>query len=139
MGVLILEPPPVPAAEHVRWRLRVDGAVQGVGFRPCVYRLARALGLAGFVENSTQGVTIEVEGDATRVDEFVARLEQERPPRALIAALDAERVEALSTSGFEIRASASAGTSRSAPCWCAGGRRAAPGRCCSGARSPCSW
>ncbi|MEX0853167.1 MAG: acylphosphatase, partial [Bauldia sp.] len=45
-----------------RMRLEIRGAVQGVGFRPFVFRHARALDLAGFVVNTTAGVTIEVEG-----------------------------------------------------------------------------
>ena len=46
-----------------RVRVRVEGVVQGVGFRPHVYRLARELGLAGWVRNDERGVVIEVEGD----------------------------------------------------------------------------
>ncbi|HEY6551785.1 MAG TPA: acylphosphatase, partial [Vicinamibacteria bacterium] len=75
------------APEAVRRRLRVRGAVQGVGFRPFVYRLARSLDLTGFVCNSTEGVTIEIEGQAARVEEFGARLWAEQPPRAAIAGL----------------------------------------------------
>src|SRR5438128_2011718 len=50
--------------ERLRLRLRVRGAVQGVGFRPFVYRLATELGLPGWVNNSSQGVLVEVEGAA---------------------------------------------------------------------------
>ena len=56
-----------------RTRLRVTGTVQGVGFRPFVYRHAVALGLRGFVRNDSAGVLIEVEGDADGIAEL-ARL-----------------------------------------------------------------
>ena len=59
-----------------RTRLRVEGTVQGVGFRPYVYRLAGELGLAGFVLNDSRGVLIEVEGDDAL--EVVLLLGQER-------------------------------------------------------------
>ena len=61
---------PAPGA---RRRIRVDGIVQGVGFRPFVFGLATGLGLGGFVANDTRGVTIEVEGACER-REFLARL-----------------------------------------------------------------
>ena len=52
-----------PAAKVARYELRVRGVVQGVGFRPYVYHLARRHGLAGFVLNGARGVVIEIEGD----------------------------------------------------------------------------
>ena len=58
-------------------RARVDGTVQGVGFRPYVFRLATELGLGGFVLNDERGVLLEVEGPPGAIDEFLARL----PPR----------------------------------------------------------
>ncbi|MDQ6838702.1 MAG: acylphosphatase, partial [Actinomycetota bacterium] len=54
----------VGAEATARVRIRVLGTVQGVGFRPFVYRHARALGLAGFVRNDSAGVLIEAEGPA---------------------------------------------------------------------------
>ena len=60
------------------------GVVQGVGFRPFVYRLALEEGLAGFIGNDTDGVTIEVEGAAERVEAFLARLRAEAPALARI-------------------------------------------------------
>jgi len=62
--------------------------VQGVGFRPFVYRLADELRLTGWVCNSTQGVTIELEGPADRLDEFLIRLKNEKPRLSMISALD---------------------------------------------------
>jgi len=67
-----------------RIRMRVTGTVQGVGFRPYVYRLAGELSLGGFVLNDAHGVLIEVEGDAAAVDRFVARLPCEAPPLAVL-------------------------------------------------------
>lgn len=65
----------------------VRGLVQGVGFRPFVYRLAIKLGLTGWVNNTVQGVVIEIEGDRDRLVQFQARLEQEPPPQARIEAI----------------------------------------------------
>jgi hydrogenase maturation protein HypF len=68
-----------------RLRIHVYGAVQGVGFRPFVYRLARAMNLAGTVSNSAAGVFIEVEGEAAVCQRFVERLHAERPSASWIA------------------------------------------------------
>ncbi|HUA48117.1 MAG TPA: carbamoyltransferase HypF [Solirubrobacteraceae bacterium] len=67
-----------------RARVRVTGTVQGVGFRPYVYRLAGELSLGGFVLNDAHGVLIEVEGSATGVDRFLERLPSEAPPLAVL-------------------------------------------------------
>ena len=56
-----------PGAGWARRRIQVTGVVQGVGFRPFVWRLATGLGLDGWVENDSAGVTIEVEGDSGQV------------------------------------------------------------------------
>jgi hydrogenase maturation protein HypF len=68
----------------VRRLIHVSGLVQGVGFRPFVYRLASALGLAGSVKNTASGVMIEVQGDTDSVEEFLVRLHREAPPLAQI-------------------------------------------------------
>lgn len=70
--------------ERARLRLRLRGAVQGVGFRPFVYRLATELQLSGWVMNSSQGVQVEVEGDRQDLDTFLLRIEKRKPPRASI-------------------------------------------------------
>jgi acylphosphatase len=62
----------------------VRGVVQGVGFRPFVYRLAIEEGLTGLIGNDTDGVTIEIEGSPARVAAFLARLRREAPPLARI-------------------------------------------------------
>ena len=71
-----------PTLSHQRLKAVVRGAVQGVGFRPFVYRLATELGLAGWVKNSAQGVFIEVEGERGALDQFMLRFEKSKPPRA---------------------------------------------------------
>ena len=85
-----------------RVQVRVEGTVQGVGFRPYVYRLARDLGLAGFVLNDARGVLLEVEGDGAAVERFLDRLALEAPPLASIEHLAAEEREPIGRRGFEI-------------------------------------
>ena len=63
-------------------RVRVSGVVQGVGFRPHVWRLAHELGLTGWVRNDTAGVEILIEGDAGAIDAFTRRLRENPPPLA---------------------------------------------------------
>jgi len=102
---------PQSPISNLRKRLRVEihGAVQGVGFRPYVYRLATELALAGWVINDTRGVFIEVEGDETALARFLERLSSEKPPRAIIHTLDVAWIEPLGETRFEIRHSDEAG------------------------------
>ena len=92
-----------------RVHIAVRGAVQGVGFRPFIYRLASDMGLSGWVLNSPQGVFIEAEGTKNRLDEFVLRIEKERPPRSSIQSLEHSFLDPLGYSGFEIRESDTSG------------------------------
>ena len=71
-----------------RRRVRVTGTVQGVGFRPFVFRHAVALGLAGFVLNDSAGVLIEVEGDQEKVAELCRLLGEDAPPLARVTSVD---------------------------------------------------
>ena len=88
-----------------RVRARVDGTVQGVGYRPFVYRLADELGIAGWVLNDERGVLVEAEGPADAVEAFVARLRSDAPPLAEVRGVQAEPVPVLGAPGFEIVAS----------------------------------
>jgi len=85
-----------------RLRVTVRGAVQGVGFRPFVYRLATGLNLNGRVSNSTRGVFIEAEGPVSSLRDFLVRLQKEKPPRAIVQSLESSFVDAVGYSGFEI-------------------------------------
>ena len=83
--------------------ISVGGVVQGVGFRPFVYNLARRLGLRGWVLNHSGGVDIEVEGPPDALDAFVAALTAEAPPLAHIEALAARAIPSQGFTGLEIR------------------------------------
>ncbi|HEY2290596.1 MAG TPA: carbamoyltransferase HypF [Thermoanaerobaculia bacterium] len=82
--------------------LRVRGVVQGVGFRPFVYRLARDHGIAGWVRNGGEGVEIHAEGPPEAVDAFVAGFDRP-PPAARVASFEVETVPAEGCDRFEIR------------------------------------
>lgn len=88
-----------------RVRLTIDGVVQGVGFRPFVYRLATALQVAGWVNNTPQGVTIEAEAEAEQLSTFIAQLQSQKPSHALITRLDVQPLELRGERKFHIRAS----------------------------------
>jgi hydrogenase maturation protein HypF len=92
-----------------RLKIIVRGAVQGVGFRPFIYRLATGAGLNGWVNNSAAGVFIEVEGPRAGLEAFLLRLETEKPPRSSIQSLEASWLDPVGYSGFEIRASEAGG------------------------------
>ena len=85
--------------------LTIQGAVQGVGFRPFVYRLATELDLKGWVNNNAQGVAIEVEGNASKLHLFQERLQQEKPARSQIHSIISAWKEPLNYQTFEIRES----------------------------------
>jgi hydrogenase maturation protein HypF len=87
----------------------IRGAVQGVGFRPFVYRLAKELGVTGWVSNSNEGVWIEAEGAKETLDEFVIRIDKEHPRHAAIHGLEYSFLDALGFAGFEIRQSSAEG------------------------------
>jgi hydrogenase maturation protein HypF len=92
-----------------RLRIAIRGAVQGVGFRPFVYRLATEMSLRGWVKNSSQGVFIEVEGAKEALDDFLLRLEREKPSLSFIQSLEYSLLEPEGYDGFEIRRSDDAG------------------------------
>ena len=98
-----------PASQRARLKLTVRGAVQGVGFRPFVHHLATKLRLAGWVNNSPQGVFVEVEGPRAKLEQFLLRLEAEKPPRSFIQSLEASWLDPVGYNNFEIRASETGG------------------------------
>jgi len=88
-----------------RTRLKVTGVVQGVGFRPFVYRLARLHHLAGWVCNTSQCVEIEIEGPPASLDRFIKQLEQEAPALARIDTVERRAAPPQGRAGFTIRES----------------------------------
>jgi len=96
----------------VRTRIRVEGIVQGVGFRPFVCGLAAEHGVAGFVGNDEAGVFIEAEGPLSTVDTFVGDLRRRAPVLAVIERLRTSRRRPTGQSGFRIVASAGGGARR---------------------------
>jgi len=92
-----------------RRRLRLSGTVQGVGFRPFVYRLAVELGLVGSVANDSRGVVIDVEGATDELDELARRLVDEAPPLARITGVEATSEPPQARTGFHIVDSRAAG------------------------------
>jgi hydrogenase maturation protein HypF len=97
-----------------RVRARVRGNVQGVGFRPFVYRLASELGLDGYVLNDSEGVVVEVEAETEAVERFFERLAPEAPPLARVEDVSLEPLEPTREHGFAIRESPAAGEPRAA-------------------------
>lgn len=96
----VLEP-----AQPTRRRLEIRGQVQGVGFRPYVYRLALARGLCGYVANDSNGAVVEAEGAAAALDAFERDLVDQLPPLARITNLMRLEVPAAGETSFRIRTS----------------------------------
>lgn len=99
---LVVEEAPIK-----RRRIQIQGIVQGVGFRPFVYRLAVGLGLDGWVCNGPGGVLIEAQGEAATLARFELALAAEAPPLAVITSLESSSVSPLADAGFRIVASSS--------------------------------
>ncbi|MCG9889522.1 MAG: carbamoyltransferase HypF [Thermosynechococcaceae cyanobacterium MS004] len=93
-----------------RLYLRVQGLVQGVGFRPFVYTLATELGLGGWVRNTESGVDIEVEGSPACLTTFLERLKCDRPSHSILSQLEANWLAPCGYSEFEIQPSAPTAT-----------------------------
>ncbi len=92
-----------------RLRIEIRGTMQGVGFRPFVFRLATQLGLAGFVKNTARGLTIEVEGPASTTQLFLRRLQEEKPPLSLIRSIQTASLDPAGFTSFQIESSADEG------------------------------
>jgi len=89
----------------VRKGIEVSGIVQGVGFRPYIYRLATELHLTGFISNTAAGVAIEIQGSPEAVEDFLSRLPAEAPPLARITSLAVRDLAVDHDRGFQIVAS----------------------------------
>ncbi|HEY7171085.1 MAG TPA: carbamoyltransferase HypF [Vicinamibacterales bacterium] len=96
---------PIAGAAPAARRIHVRGVVQGVGFRPHVFRLAHAHGLRGWVRNGADGVHIHVEGTEDAIERFVGDLRADPPPAAAIAGVDVSNAGCDGLASFEIRAS----------------------------------
>jgi hydrogenase maturation protein HypF len=85
-----------------RLRIEVEGIVQGVGFRPFIFRLAATHGISGWVKNTSGGVIIEAEGEADAVSAFLNDISAEAPPLAVITDLRSSRIDTVGEKGFII-------------------------------------
>ncbi|MEN8191168.1 MAG: carbamoyltransferase HypF [Bacteroidota bacterium] len=85
-----------------RAKINIRGAVQGVGFRPFIYRLAANLDLKGFVYNSSQGVFIEAEGDKHILEEFILKIEKEKPELSFISGMEFSFLDSIGFEEFKI-------------------------------------
>ncbi len=97
------------AAEREAMRIEIEGAVQGVGFRPFVYRLAQQWALAGQVQNTPGGVSIQVEGSAAQLEHFLTALHDEHPALAVIQHVHTEAVPPAGFDHFSIEHSQGGG------------------------------
>lgn len=105
-GVVESSDEPILSGRARRLRLAVNGIVQGVGFRPYVYRLATSLGLSGSIRNTASGVLIEVQAETPLLlERFVQELGSEAPPLAEIFSVVADEIPAQSGTGFVILSS----------------------------------
>jgi hydrogenase maturation protein HypF len=93
----------VPTRE--RWEIRVRGIVQGVGFRPFIYALARRHGLVGLVRNDAEGVRIEAEGSLEELEFFLREIGEKAPPLALIETISRQSLAVLGDREFRIEES----------------------------------
>src|SRR5664279_4118865 len=89
-----------------RMRVRVGGTVQGVGFRPFVFRLAQELALGGWVRNDERGVELEIEGARDAVDAFLLRVREQAPPLARVEDVSWQLLDVRGERSFQIAPSA---------------------------------
>ena len=95
--------------EPARVRVTILGAVQGVGFRPFLYRLATGLGLRGWAANFPGGVIAEVEGARSDAERFLLQIDADKPPHSFIQGMESRWMEPAGFDGFEIRPSTGGG------------------------------
>ena len=89
----------------VRLSIHIEGIVQGVGFRPFIYNLARSYSLSGYVLNNTRGVDVEVEGDKERIQLFLQGIKTKSPPLAVIEKINWQELPPADYRNFEIKSS----------------------------------
>lgn len=92
-----------------RKRFVFKGKVQGVGFRPTIYNIAKKLGLSGMVLNAPDGVVVEVEGSVSQVDRFLAQINAKQPPNSRILRVESMQLPAIGYMSFRILPSAQSG------------------------------
>jgi hydrogenase maturation protein HypF len=97
-----------------RLRVRIEGTVQGVGFRPFVYRIATELGLGGWVLNDSRGVLIEAEGERGALEALLDRLATDAPPLAIVERIADEALDAVGEIDFRITLSEEGGEAEAA-------------------------
>ncbi len=90
------------------YRINISGLVQGVGFRPFIYRIAHDNTISGWVENNIRGVIVHAEGDEINVDRFIGDIAAKAPPAAAIGDIDFHETELQAFSSFNIRKSSNA-------------------------------
>lgn len=88
-----------------RIKITIKGAVQGVGFRPFIYKLANSIGIKGYVLNTPQGVIIEAEEKKEILDNFIERIKKEKPSISLIQKISIENLEPVNYTDFKIKQS----------------------------------
>ncbi|MDD2772899.1 MAG: carbamoyltransferase HypF [Elusimicrobiales bacterium] len=91
----------------IRKKITVTGIVQGVGFRPFIYRVAGENGVSGWVSNTSGGVVIEAEASAAALEKFIAEITSAAPPQSRVDSVSTEDIVPQGLSGFEIRQSLS--------------------------------
>jgi len=96
----------------IRKRIYVSGIVQGVGFRPYIYRLAARSGLTGHISNTAAGVTIEIQGESPAIEAFLHSLPREAPPLARIIDVQVSAVPCNGDAAFHILASEKSGSAK---------------------------
>jgi len=97
--------PHLSKQELTRSKITIEGIVQGVGFRPFIYNLAKSHNLKGYVLNNPQGVQIEVEGKSIDLRRFLKAIHETLPPHAHIISFEEERLPPFNFTDFEIRKS----------------------------------
>ena len=92
-------------SQIVRYKIQVQGIVQGVGFRPFVYRLAAGLNIKGWIANTAKGVEIQAEGQPDMIRDFIDQIKTGAPPLSKITKIDKETIPVLNDTEFIIRSS----------------------------------